>query len=362
MRRSSPLPFRISVPGMLVFILFFSFPTIERQCAGQKALLNSRDTCEVLFYNVENLFDTLNAPNKEDKAFTPDGERKWTYRKFKKKRDHILKTLAAAGDWGFPGIIGLAEIENERVLKALTERSPLKKADYRIIHKDSPDERGIDVALLFQPQKFDLFSKRFIPVRFPDDAPGQRTRDILYAKGGLFEGDTIHIFVNHWPSRYGGKLRTEPKRIRAATILKRFTDSLLSRDHHVNILIMGDFNDTPKDRSIAGTLGARTIAARIEEEHFYRSFEPGLGNPPGTHKYKGEWSYLDQFICSGTLLKGTGGLKKKEPLSRVIDLPFLLKKDEHHFGKKPFRSFRGPVFQNGFSDHLPILMKLYPVR
>ena len=197
-----------------------------------------------MFYNVENLFDVFNDSLTNDDEFTPEGERHWNNYKFYKKLNNLSKVIIGIGEWNPPSVIGFCEIENRFVLNKLIYETPLKNFDYKIIHSDSPDRRGIDVAFLYRQSKFEPFLLLPVPIHFPDN-PESKTRDILYVKGILNKTDTIHFFVNHWPSRYGGYEDSKPRRMCVASVLRSKVDSILSVNHHPNIIIMGDFNDEP---------------------------------------------------------------------------------------------------------------------
>ena len=210
----------------------------------------------IVFYNVENLFDTENDPVKFDDDFTPEGIKNWNSYRMYDKLKKTSKTLLSAGGWEAPALIGLCEIENRFVLEKLVAMPALEPSTYRIAHKESPDRRGIDVALLYRPDKFDLLHEEAIHMSFPFDT-AIRTRDILYVKGLVNKGDTLHVFINHWPSRRGGQVASEPRRVHVASVLKARTDSLLTRNPKAAIVIMGDFNDSPENKSIHEILEGR---------------------------------------------------------------------------------------------------------
>jgi exonuclease III len=305
----------------------------------------------VMFYNTENLYDPEDDSLIADEEFTPAGSRAWSNTRLYKKLNNIAKVFIAAGEWDMPAIIGLCEIENRNVINKLIHYTPLKKTDYRIAHYESPDPRGIDVALLYRADKFKMVSKRAIPIRFPGDSTS-RTRDILYVKGILMGCDTLHIFVNHWPSKYGGTGASLPKRIAVARILRQYTDSLKTAGVQ-NILLMGDFNDTPEDASVMEVLGACRDTANCTSG-LVNLMWPLVANPVvGTHKYAGHWSIIDQIIVSKPLFEGRSKLKIIK--AQVFRAEFLLQPDAAHSGMMPFRTFSGFKYEGGFSDHLPII-------
>jgi predicted extracellular nuclease len=309
-----------------------------------------------MFYNCENLFDTQHDSSKLDNDFSPTGMYGWTNYKYFEKLRRISKVITSVGGWEAPEIIGLAEVENAHVLINLIKNTGLKSHDYRFIHYESPDVRGIDVALLYRPEKFSVFSSRPIVVTFPFDTMS-KTRDILYVKGVVLEEDTLHIFINHFPSRLGGEAASEPKRIYAASILKTITDSILNAVPCAKILIMGDFNDNPTNESIQTALKAQS---------FDNHKDSGLINLMNTksrdfktHFYRGvtgvEWSCIDQIMVSSAFFS-CNGLNYKN--IEVFKGDFLFEEDD--MGNKiPKRSFIGMKNNEGFSDHLPVFVDLF---
>jgi len=307
----------------------------------------------ILFYNVENLFDPLDDPHKNDNEFLPDQNRYWTWKKFNEKINHTYKVFVAAGGWDPPELIGLCEIENLFVLRELVQSTPFAKHNYRIIHKESPDQRGIDVALLYDPEEFHLIKTGFIEVTNPENK-SFKTRDILYAKGITNNDDTLHCYVNHWPSRWGGQRESEPKRILAAGHLREHIDSIFYQQPYAKIVVMGDFNDEPQNKSLQETLKAHTNISSPKPAKLY-NLSTEL---EGTLKYQGSWQVFDQFIVSGNVLKDQNGTSYELNNAHVFKPDFLLVEDETHYGYKPYRTFSGYKYIGGFSDHLPIYLDL----
>ena len=307
----------------------------------------------IMFWNVENLFDPFDDSLTADEEFTPEGPRHWTWTKFKHKLNNIYKVIAMAGEWNPPDIIGLCEVENRWVLEQLVRNTPLLKYEYRIIHYDSPDQRGIDVAMLYVPGSFrpiHTAPQKVMGLK-PEDEPA---RDILYVKGLIHESDTVHLFINHWPSRYRGEMITEPERVKAAGILRKSADSLLTHDPDSRIIIFGDFNDEPEDISISEILSARYTGEDVETDALYNLTVFPSRSCPGTQKYQGKWSFFDQFIVAGNIL-----LNYDSCCVKVLDFEFLLEEDKVYTGRKPFRTYNGYHYQRGFSDHLPVCLKFY---
>ena len=277
----------------------------------------------VFFWNVENFFDPFDDPLKNDDDFTFQGVKHWTWKRFERKRDGIAKTIIATADryGSLPLLVGLAEVENRMVLRQLVGKSPLETFDYGFVHRESPDVRGIDVALLYRKDAF-------TPLRVDSlRVEGFSTRDILHVEGRMRSGDTLHAVVVHLPSKLGGARATDDRRKKALALLKHCTDSLLALNPSAKIVVMGDFNDGPSSRRC------------------------------GTIKFQGSWETIDKFI--------TFNLNTRES---IFSPPFLLEEDKSYLGVKPKRTYVGPRYNGGLSDHLPIVLEinrpgmLWPVR
>jgi len=319
---------------------------------------NEVDTLRIVSYNTENLFDCKHDSLKNDYDFTPEGCYHWTLDKYKKKIANVARVITSIGQWDSPILIGLCEIENEKVLIDLTRYSPLKNLNYKFIHAESPDKRGVDVALLYQPKQFKPIKNEFIKISFPDD-PQSKTRDILYTVGKLPNGDTLHVFVNHFPSRLGGEVASEEKRVYVASVLRAKIDSIRTSSPKANILIMGDFNDYPNNKSIEITLGAKKPVEPINSSNLYNLFyqfqEQGI---IGSNKYNGEWGMLDQIIVSGSMLLPNNRIYTNQNNAHICEESFLLEDDNRFMGKKPFRTYIGMKYHGGYSDHLPVYINL----
>ncbi|MCL2290324.1 MAG: endonuclease [Bacteroidetes bacterium] len=307
----------------------------------------------IAFYNVENLFDPEKDPDKNDEAFTPTGFYRWTYKRFYKKLNDIAKVFLAMNAWEPPDIIGLAEIENANVLKKLCYTTGLKAYRYRYVHYDSPDARGIDVALLYRKDRIQIIESYPVPVVFPFE-PTAKNRDILYAKALMAKEDTLHLFVNHWTSRFGGHGATIPKRNYYAQVLRKQVDSLLFINSNAYIIIMGDFNDYPTDESMLTYLQAKKYENETTEGTLFNLMFPLLGKNRGTHKSQEFWGCLDQFIVSKSLLNNENKWQVENREAIIFDAPFLLTVDEKYGGVKTFRTYMGPKYLGGYSDHLPV--------
>lgn len=309
----------------------------------------------VMSWNVENLFDTHHDSLKNDEEFLPEALRHWNYSRYKKKLDDIARVIVAVGEWNPPALVGLCEVENDTVLRDLTRRSPLKNLDYRYVMTNSPDQRGIDVALLYQRDLFKLLSYRSISI--PSFKQHRPTRDLLHVSGLLLTGDTLDVFVCHLPSRSGGAKESEPYRLFAAQKLRTEVDSLLKGRFHPQLIIMGDFNDYPTNKSINKILEAEAPPATSEVSPlklYHLLARKAKSRDFGSYKYRGEWGLLDHLIVSGTLLDATKNFFTCEEKANVFQPSFLLIDDEKYGDKEPFRTYKGMRYQGGFSDHLPI--------
>lgn len=317
--------------------------------------LFSQERCRVMFYNVENLFDTYNDPLTHDDEFTPFGAKHWTKARYMTKLFRLAETIDSLGRGTWPALIGLAEVENRRVLEDLISKTALSDGGYGIVHHNSPDARGIDVALLYRNCFFRVLEEKSLPVPFPEDTT-IRTRDILYVKGCV-RADTFHLFVCHFPSMVGGEKQSEWKRQRAASVVRQRVDSLFARNPLAGIIIMGDLNgkaNTPAQR----VLKTGDADKKTKPEELYNTGYYLLKRNEGSYRYQGRWQTIDHLIVSGGLLSGESGCRSDRRLT-VYSVPFLLEEDQTHFGYKPYPTYRGPRYIGGYSDHLPVYIDLF---
>ncbi len=313
----------------------------------------------IMFYNVENLFDTKDDTLKNDEQFLPYGDKRWTWEKYTNKTNQIAKVITAVGEWEPPMIVGVCEIENYYVLNGVVKYSPLLKYGYKIIHHESPDWRGIDVAMLYRSEKFRLIKNHNYKIDFPFNKKS-KTRDILYVKGETNKKDTLHIFINHWPSRWGGQVESEPKREFVASVLRGIVDSIQTTDKHANIIILGDLNDEPEDKSVKTTLNAKLEFDNINSSELYNlSYYLQSAKNKGSHKYQGKWGMLDHIIVSGSLLNENNRIHTTKDDAHVFEAKFLLETDSKYQGFTPNRTYIGFKYHAGFSDHLPIYIDLF---
>ncbi|MGQ1890428.1 endonuclease/exonuclease/phosphatase family protein [Thermophagus sp. OGC60D27] len=320
---------------------------------GLSSLSQDFDRAGILFYNVENLFN----PDKEDKnpdeEFSPKGSRRWTHFRKNVKLANISKVILYAGQWNPPVLVGVCEVEDRSVVNDLVENTGLYLLNYSVVHFDSPDPRGIDVALLYRSDRFSVIKAYPVKVGMPEVL--QRTRDILYVSGVIDQIDTLHVLVNHWPSRRGGVGASKPKRMVAANTLKDICDSILSVSPQSKIIAMGDFNDEPGDNSLL----------RVSRKPGAKG--PGLvnlawrpkGDVPGTIKHGAYWACFDQILVSSPLLNcHQESYCLEDSVMHILSPQFLLEEDSAFPGVKPYRTYLGYKYRKGFSDHLPVMIEL----
>lgn len=326
---------------------------------GLSTSIFSQTEIKIMGYNVENLFDIYPDSVKNDKEYAPGGYRGWNFERYKTKLTNISKVIAAAGEWDLPTLVGLCEIENRLVLDDLTKKTGLRNIGYQIVHYESPDARGIDVALLYRPDNFKLINSRPIRVKLPNTT--STTRDILYASGSLGNGDTLHLFVNHFPSRMGGELKSEDRRNAVAGYLRAAVDSLQSVANNPKIVILGDFNDMPDNHSMLNILGAKPLPKKdtevLENGLYNLTYKFHEAGTSGSYFYQGKWDMLDQIIVSGSLLSGKSNSRVDEPSVRIFSPDWLLE-DDKFSGKRPSRTYIGMRYNGGYSDHLPVLVNI----
>lgn len=315
----------------------------------------------VVFYNVENLFDTEDDPDKRDDDFTPKGLKGWTYSRYIKKLNNIYKTVMAVGGWEPPAAIGFCEVENRRVVEDLLKKTPLRKFKYGIVHESSPDKRGIDVAFIYRSDKFKYIEHDIIRVNFPFDT-SLKTRDVLHVRGSILGKDTLDLFVNHWPSRWGGQAKSEPKRTYVASLVRAKVNQLYAENPNSKIVIMGDLNDEVKNKSVIEVLNAKASEEELDENGLLDyMFELSKNWKLGSHKYRTHWGIIDHILVSTPLVRDQrkGKLRASSLGAQIFAARFLLEQDIQYLGLKPFRTYAGPRFLDGFSDHMPIYIDLF---
>ena len=318
---------------------------------------------KVMFYNLENFFDTINDPEVLDDEFTPEGPKRWNSAKYYKKLGNIERVFfdIAAIDKSYPVVIGVSEVENRSVLEDIVATPKLAPANYRISHYDSPEARGVDVAFLYRPDVFKMEGSAPIRTVVPQ-LPNFKTRDIS-TMWGTIEGEPFFFMVAHWPSRLGGQAASAFKRNAAAEQMRAIADSVLKVNPATKIVAMGDFNDDPTDESVEVHLGAKAKIKELQPGDFYTPFADMLKAGLGTLAYRDAWNLFDNIVVSENLATGSAGKLKliKDPYKKTkfygnIFKPSYLIQQEGQYKGYPLRTFVGNNFQGGFSDHLPVFI------
>lgn len=294
--------------------------------------------------NVENMFDCEHDSLKNDTEWLPEGANHWNKNRYWHKLNHIAQEIIACGekenDWQLPDLVALCEVENDSVMRDLTKRSLLRNARYEYVMTQSLDPRGIDVALMYSPFSFSLIESKSFRVNPLKNM--HAPRDILYVKGMLQGDDTLHVFVVHAPSRTGGERKTRSHRLVVAQRLCEVVDSILCSSPHAKIVVGGDFNDVRESPSL--------LMIQEHDLHDISVDVQGKHGALGTYRYQGEWGSLDHIFVSSTMVDFLYDCQ-------IFDAPFLLEEDEKNGGMKPFRTFNGPRYIGGFSDHLPLVAR-----
>lgn len=333
---------RLALTAIVVFCLV----------AGLSAQ-NRRAPLGVAFYNLENLFDTINNNGKYDLEFSPQGSRQWNGYKYWSKINKLaycISEMKGRNKDIVPAIIGVSEIENITVLNDLVKAEPIAGWGLKVVHHDSPDRRGVDVGLLYNPAHFrvlNVTNHRLVIENYPTF----RTRDQMCVTG-LLDKTKVSIIVNHWPSRLGGQEQSSYLREAAAALSKQIADSLWAIDPYQGVIIMGDLNDDPQDKSCAKVLGAKKNIKDVEAHEFYNPWWEKLDNGIGTLAYKGSWNLFDQIIVSGTLLKQNDARGLHYLGCKVNNFDFLFDTEGSRQGY-PLRTFAAGVWLDGYSDHFP---------
>ncbi len=319
----------------------------------QKSATKKPDGYRIAFYNCENFFDTINDLDVQDEEFTPAGKDQWTSVRYQTKVEHLAKVISSIA----PDFIGLSEVENKNVLKDLVKNVQLLPFNFEIVHINSPDPRGIDVAFLYRKDKFNLIGYHAIHVSLDDDT-AFRTRDILQVEGTVANHDTVCFFINHWPSRRGGAEQSEPKRIAAAAALRSAVNQFAMAHPSAEIIVMGDLNDNPDNKSVHMILQADSnVVSEKNSSLFNPSFLIHTRTKTGSLYYNGSQDLFDQIIISDNLVKKNGG---KEPVysDAKIFRPDWLFKTNDKGASEPWRTYEGVKYSGGYSDHLPAYVQL----
>jgi len=335
------------------FLLLVLMPWVTSVAQTAKSDPNAaKQSFVAMFYNVENLFDTLDDPKINDDEFTPKGKVPWTEERLNTKINQIGQVMTDIAKPAMPDLVGFAEVENKMVLEMLTSSKLLNSKKYSIVHYDSPDERGIDVAMIYNPSTFKLISSEPLEVVLPGN---DRTRDILYVKGKLNSGEILHVFVNHWPSRREGTNLSEPNRMVAANVLRTKIDAIQKLEKSANILILGDFNDEPSDKAITVGLKAQSPEMTVKSTDLCSLLYPEYKKGEGSLFYK-DWDLFDQIIVSGNMISRKKGLRTSVDQAEIFRAEYLLFKIKDG-ESRPNRTMSGSKYFGGYSDHLPVYVK-----
>ncbi len=344
--------FRLSL-----FILFISIGIFNSCKSHKQGKIDLDKSHRIGFYNVENLFDTIDLAGKFDEDFTPTGKQVWNTKRYNKKLNSLDKVIAGMG---YPSLLGVCEVENKAVLKDLVSNTGMSKYDYGIVHFESPDKRGIDNGFLYQKEYFKVEQSDKIRIKFPDEiAKDYTSRDIIYIKGTFLHSHTLHIFVNHWPSRRGGLKASEPKRVLVAQHLREAVDKIFAADSKANIIILGDLNDEPDNNSVKNTLNAGMLVDKIQASSLYNCMSKLDQQNKGTYNFRGNWNMLDNIIASSNLLSPSSKIRILNP--SIFQEDWMMY-DNPKYGKTPNRTYGGPNYYGGYSDHLPVYAEMKVVH
>ena len=319
---------------------------------GQPKKWKNKKHFTIVSYNVENLFDTINDPSINDNEFSPDSEKEYNTMKYHEKLKNLSTVIHSINSNEFPEIVGLVEVENRTVLVDLVNTPTLKAANYQVILEEGPDPRGIDCGLLYRPDVFKYISHKAIEVRYTDS--NRRTRDILYVKG-LVKKDTLHLFVNHWTSRREGIEKSEPKRMACANVLKQNVDSLLHSNSKANIILMGDFNDDPSNKSIYEGLDA---GKKEDNKSLVNLVFELNAQHKGSYYYNGKFEMIDHLIVNPELTTKSKGFRLFETGAWIYNAEFICFTQKNG-DKAPSKSFGGNKYYGGYSDHFPVYTIFY---
>lgn len=332
----------------IAFIILFS--TISIIVSAQQQLF-------IAFYNQENFFDTIDDPHKNDNEFLPSAKKEWNTEKYHNKVSHMAKVIASMNNGNGVDVLGMCEVENDNVLADLVNDEQIKKNNYAFVHYESPDERSIDNALLYNSKKFKLISSVPYQINFPDH-PDSKTRDILVVKLEAKNKEQIIFIVNHFPSRIGGQEASESKRIFVASVLRNICDSISKSNPSQSYLLMGDFNDEPINKSIDSVVAAKGNANDLKQpgDIFNAMYNLKMSGQ-GSLQYKKEWNMLDQVMMNKTLVDCTRKVCYKNG-SATIYKPDWMQETEEKYKGTPFRTFGGNKYLNGYSDHFPVYVIL----
>lgn len=363
---------RFIIPFAFVFLGLFYYSMANNQAVSNQ--MEYADTLTVMSYNVENLFDTINNALTDDDAFTPEGEMKWTKRRYRTKLERLARVISRVGGRSWPDIVCLVEVENATVIKDLLHYTPLgRKGAYRFVITHSPDPRGVDVAILYRPKQVNLLGQKEYAVHFTSDA-NRKSRNVLELCFVLPNGDKLYVMGVHWPSRREGAEATEPLRCDVARLMRQRCDSLyqeleVEERGKTHFLLMGDFNEEDNEMAIQTELKAQRVLPQEDgickpELMLYSLMNPEIERgqrpkqPYGSYCFQQVWTQLDHFILSESLFKAHSRVQYRRGSAQNYYAPFLASPQEVAGFRTPYRTYAGPHYIGGYSDHYPIRLSL----
>lgn len=334
----------------LIGLLFFITSVINAQTLdkNKKYFVSS-----IGFWNVENLYDTINDPIRNDEEFLPTGTNAWTGARYWEKINHLAKVISEMSTDATPeglSIIGFCEVENKNCLEDLARDPQLKSRNYQAILIDGPYARGVDPALMYNPKHFNVTKVITYPVPLAQDT-GYKTRDELVVSGLLF-GEPLALIINHWPSRRGGELASRPGRIIAAKIAKHIADSIVKTNPAMKVVIMGDLNDDPVNESVKKHLNTVSDYTKVKDDNYFNPMEPLFKKGIGSLAWQDSWNLFDQTILNKAFCKGD--YKTFQYYKAFVYNKAYLKSDFGNFKGYPFRTYSGGSYTAGYSDHFPV--------
>ena len=346
----------------IIGLIFFSCAAQKQISKNETPTLNTKTEPykgRIAFYNLENLFDTIDSPLTKDEDFLPGSKQNWNTNKYLKKLNHTAQVIVALE---FPTVMGFCEVENAAVVNDLIHQKELVDKNYGIVHYESNDERGIDCAFIYQQSKFSVTNSKSIKITFPEeiatsgDGYKYTTRDILRIDGVMGGKDKITFFVNHWPSRgRDGQQKSEARRVHVASVLKKEVDGILKNDPKANIVIMGDLNDETDNISVSSTLGAKNPSDYTSSTLIDWMIPMDLTGE-GSYNFKGDWNMLDHIISTASLANTTANFSLSNPT--IFKEDFVLYFDKKANKKLPSHTYVGEKYYGGYSDHLPVYINV----
>jgi predicted extracellular nuclease len=343
---------RVSVYVFLLGLFFWSTVSVTEAQSKKKY-----QSALVGFYNLENLFDTIDDPAIRDEEFLPNGKNRWNTEKYTHKLAQMSKVISKIGTDINPdglAVLGISEVENRKVVEDLISQPAIANRHYKIVHRDSPDRRGIDVAMIYNPKYLEVTGVKMYRLHMKDN-PEFRTRDQMLVSGVL-KGDKFYFIINHWPSRYGGEKRSRPLRNAAASLTRHIVDSLLNEDKHAKIIVMGDLNDNPTNESVLKIMDAKGNRDKLKKNEFYNPMYKFYKKGIGTTAWRDTWSLFDQIFLSPELVK-RDFTSWRYYKAKIFNKHFM-QQQEGKFKGYPYRTFAGGTWLGGYSDHFPVYVIL----